>query len=391
MIAALPFYNKLFDQGLLIGSIIFILVVILQIKRITFAVLQGQSRVGRSGIVGLVDSSMQALAQSLFVFFGAGLVGLAGGAVVGTAIAATVGVVLIDQSISVAWPNKEDILSVASFTKYNFLSGVATKFYDNIDILTIKYFLDDSAVGVYGIGFRFALPIQIFSGAISDVTMPEISKEAADNNTERVTELISDSIIFAIIIALPAVVGVAVLAEELVITAFSSSFIDSTNIAIVGVAIQIPASLRSVFNSALNAADYPDVSARAGFLVVVINFILDILLVPLIGPLGAIFASLVAIGTATTYLGYRVFSIFSLSITDLPLHELAVEIAAALFMGGVVYGITIIFSLPNFYLLVFTIPTGALVYFTTLFIFSASIRGRILAIANDILPIDLQI
>jgi O-antigen/teichoic acid export membrane protein len=276
------------------------------------------------------------------------------------------------------------------YTRDSFISGIAMRFYDNIDILTIRYFLDDAAVGVYGIGFRFALPVQVVSGAIADAMLPEVSSEAAEDNDHQVTSLVTDAFVYAPIIALPATVGVAILAEPLVVTAFSGAFADSALIAVVAIGIQIPAGFRSVFSSALNAVDRPDVPARAGFTVIVANLLLDVILVPTIGPLGAVIASLAAIGIATIYLGYHVFSIFDLAITDLPLREFGIEIAAALFMGGAVYGLQEMLSLPNIPLLAITITTGAGVYFAAIMILSESIRQRLLGIADDVLPVDLS-
>lgn len=390
MLAALPLYERLFDRGILVGVFVIILVFALQIKTVGGSVLSGQSRVGRSGAVGLVDTAVQAFAQALFVFLGAGLIGLIGGAVVGSVVASVFGLIVVKRSIGIARPRGEEIRSVLRYTKDSFMSGVATKFYDNVDILAIRYFLDERAVGVYGIGFRFALPVQIASGAISDAMLPEVSKEVAGGNEERVTELISDALVYATIIALPATVGGAILARPLVVTAFTGAFVDSALIAVVGIAIQIPAGFRSVFTSALNAADRPDVPARAGFILIVVNLVLDLLLIPVVGAFGAILASFVAISLVTIYLGYHVFSIFELTLPDLPLREFGAEVAASLLMGGVVYGLREGLGLPNIPLLAVAIPTGAIVYFSTLVGVSGGIRRRLLGIASDVLPFDLS-
>lgn len=384
---SLPLYVDLFADGTTIGLLAAGLVAMLTIQRLAHSALKGLSYVGRVGFFALIDALSRAAAQIALVFAGFGLVGLTGGALIGTSIATLVALGFLTGRIGLAQPTRDEIIAVLRFTKDTATSGIATKFYDNIDIIVIRWFIGDEATGMYSIGYRFALPIQVVSGAIGNTMFPEVSKESSKANRKRVVELVSDGLVYATIIALPATVGVAILAQPLITTLYTGAFTNSAIIAAVAVAIQIPDGFRSVLTTGLNAIDRPDLPARAGVVLITVNAILDLLLVPTAGPLGAIVASFIGVSASTGYLAYHTYNALSLTFMNLPFQEFGSEVASALVMGGIVFWMRESLAVSNIWLLTITVPTGVVVYFGMLLSISSGIRQRVLGVLNDIVPI----
>jgi len=384
-VGALPLYPRYFEEGIVVGLFVIALATARQVRTTATAILQGVSKVGRTGAIGLVDAAGRAVAQVALVFLGAGFVGLMAGSVIGSGIAAVVGVAMV--RVGVSRPTREQVWSVVAFAKNAVVSGFTTKFYDNIDIVVITSILGFDDTGVYGIGYRFALPIQVFSGAISSAIFPELSEQISEQNTARAEEVFTDALVFSTLLAIPATVGVAVLAEPLIVTVYTPEFAGAALVATVGVGIQIPHGVQSVFNTTLNALDRPDVPARGGFILVGVNLVLDLLLVPTVGIVGAIVASLLGITAAATYLGYHALAELGLGWRALPLRQFGAELGAALVMGGVVYWLRVALPLRVIPTLAVAIPTGVVVYFLVVVGGSAGIRERLFGIAGDVLPV----
>jgi O-antigen/teichoic acid export membrane protein len=362
----------------------------LQIRNTASAILEGYSLVGRSGGVSLLDTTLRVVFQVGFISAGFGLFGLLGGALAGASLASTAAVVILVTGIPLPSRDKfrdlvdrEYAADMISYAKYVLLSGFSTKFYDNIDIIVITTFLGSAATGVYGIGFRFSLLLSIVSGAVMTSSLPEISSHSADGNVEQIEKILTDAIIFSTLFAIPATVGMAVIAEPLIVTIYTHKFRDAAIIATIAVGIQVPDGFRSVFSSTMNAIDRPDTTFRAGMILVVANGVLDLLLVPTVGVIGAVIASLIGISLATLYLGYHLLEELNLTWDVLPVNALAAESVAALLMGSVVWWLRNTISLPVIRKLTILILMGIAVYFLILLAISSGIRDRIVGIASD--------
>lgn len=356
----------------------------LQVRNTATAILDGLSNVGRSGGIGLLDTATRVGFQAVLVHLGFEVIGLMAGALAGTGIAASIAVVIL--GVGLERPRLEHVRGIVRYAKYSILYGFTTKFYDNIDIIVITGFLGAAATGIYGIGFRFSLILTIFSGAISTSSLPEISRHSVEGNDERVREIFTDAVIFSTLLSVPALAGMIVIADPLIITFYTEAFSDAALVATIAVAVQIPDAFRSVFNSTINAIDRPDLAMRSGILLIVTNAVLDVILVPTVGIVGAVVASLVGITLASGYSGYVLLKALDISWRVLPFRQLGAEVAAAGLMAVLVYEMKSLVSFDPVVELTFLIGMGVVLYFSILLTISPGIRDRILGITRDVVP-----
>lgn len=381
-----PLLMDFFGYGGLSVAILIGTLFAYQVRDTLSALLASNFQLGRSGVVEFANSVGQVSVQVALVSIGLGALGLLTGYVAGTILGALVAIGLVVKRFEWARPSKRHFRSLAEFARYSFLNGFVNKFYDNIDIIVITAFLGKAATGVYGIGFRFSLLLTVFYTAIHRVSNPEISKHDAQGNRGRIKEVFSDSIVLGLLFGFPAFAGFTVLARPIIVTFYTQEFAAATIVAVGAVATRIPEGLRSNFGAVLDGLDRPDIGFRGGVILVATNIVLDIILVPTIGVVGAVVASFVGMTLQLLYMGYHLVGILNLSLTDFPLREVSLELVAALAMGGVVFGARSFVELSSVVPILGLVAVGVVVYFTVVLLIAPDVRARLQGITADVVP-----
>lgn len=384
-LAATDYLQSYFEMGFVVVALLLVTVWAHQVSDMAKAILRGASHVGRTGGVAFVEMVFRVIAQVGLVLLGFELLGLLAGVAIGVVAAAVVSVALVPYDL--ARPARAQFESLLSFTKYTYVQGFADRVYANVDTFVIAGLLSSEAVSLYNIPFRLTIALETFSMSISSTILPEISHSDAMENPERVEEVLKDAIIFATVLAIPAAVGVGILARPIIVTLFTAEFAAGTTVAIVAMVIQVPESLRTVFSSVVMGVDRPDVTLRANVLLVTVNVALDLLLVPTIGIVGAAIGTLVGVTMATAYLGWSLRSMLGLGFRFFPFGPIAAQIASAGVMGGVVLWLRSVLALQPVVELAVLVSTGVAVYWTLLLSISPRTRRRLWGIAGDVLPV----
>ncbi|CDK40704.1 polysaccharide biosynthesis protein [Halorubrum sp. AJ67] len=331
----------------------------------------------------MIEVFVRSTVQIALVFVGLELFGLVAGALMGTAAAVGIGLYMIPVRIGA--PRRKEALSLLSFAKFSFFREFATKAYHNIDTAVISVLIGNSAVGLYNIPFRIALVLQVFSSAVSTSSFPEISHHDDEGNYERIGEILGDAMVFSAIVAIPATVGIFLLAEQIVITLFTSAFAGGASVAVLAVAIEIPSGFRGTLTSAIDGMDRPELTLRADAVLIGTNLVLDLVLVPWIGIIGAAIASLAGVTASTVYLGYLFVEKLEMPLTVFQVQPLAMEVIAALVMGGVVYGLRETLAFPQPWNVLLLVGSGIATYSIVLPAISRDIRLRLIGIVRDFL------
>jgi O-antigen/teichoic acid export membrane protein len=389
ILAASGVVASYFEVGLVAVPLVLALAWTKVLRNLFQAALKGLSRVGRAGALSFVELFVRSALGIALVTVGWQFFGLVGGAIAGLVVSTALTVYIIP--LRVGRPSLDRVRSLLSFVKYSFFQGIAGRLYDNVDIIVIQTVLGSAATGVYSVAFRFTLALSIFSGSISQASLPEISKHATAGNVDRVEEVFTDAVVFSTVLAVPAVVGMALLAEPILVTLFGGQFFNAeyaplgATVAVIAIAIQIPDGMRSVFSSVVNGLDRPDITLRADLALIAVNAGLDILLVPTVGIAGAAVASLVGITVSAAYMGYRLFDVLDLPASVFPVRPLVGEVGAALFMGGCVYWLREAIHLPQLYEIAVLVPAGVVAYGVAVMVVSRAIRERMWGILADVL------
>lgn len=238
------------------------------------------------------------------------------------------------------------------------LATVFVKVYSYIDSIFLSIFLGTAAVGIYSVAYKLTYAFQFIPLAFIGALYPGLSALVGKDD-KRLAEMLNGSMWYMAIVGAPITLGIWAIAEDLVLLA-GGSYLEAVPVLQMLVLVLIPIFLDFPLGSLLSAADRQKTKTVIIGITMVINVLLNWLLIPKIGVIGAAYAGVGAFSfmlIADLYFvpkivkGYR--------YRDL-LNMLAPIFASALIMAAVAYYLRPILGF------ILTIPIAAVVYIALL-------------------------
>jgi O-antigen/teichoic acid export membrane protein len=164
------------------------------------------------------------------------------------------------------------------------------------DIILIGYFLTATDVGYYAVAVGLSKFFWLIPQAIQTITYPATSEYWASNNHSALQTMIDKSMRYTACILLPIGLGVGFFAEEIVTMIFGDGFSYSVlplQILIAGTVI-FGIACKPIGGS-LSGVNRPDLSLKTTSSGAIINIILNVLLIPYFGIVGAAVATAVSL------------------------------------------------------------------------------------------------
>ncbi len=193
---------------------------------------------------------------------------------------------------------------ILSYSMIVFIDAIAFHMFWNADNFIIGIFLSSSAIAIYSIGTQISTLFFSFSLIVSDVIMPSIVNQVTNNATdeELTKSVIKIGRIKLIIIALP-VIGFIFLGKSFIYFWVGDGFSVAYKIALL---VIIPSMIAALYDAGLYimwAKNKHKIKSIVSLIISLLNIVITILLVKVIGIIGA------AIGTAFAYtVGYIFFN-----------------------------------------------------------------------------------
>ena len=182
------------------------------------------------------------------------------------------------------------------------------------DRYVIGYFLGIASVGIYSAAYNLGSIVGIFMGPISLNLFPTISNLYENNKMAELKTHLKYSLKLYLLFAIPSLFGLAVLSKSLLGTLTTSEFLPAYLIVPIVALAAILFNCRSVFFDVLMLLKRTKTIGLIYTISAMLNLILNVILVPIIGILGA------AISTLLTFL------IFAVVVGILSFRELPFEI-----------------------------------------------------------------
>ena len=176
-----------------------------------------------------------------------------------------------------------------------FLSDVAVKVYTAMDQTMLGILDSKESVGYYSMSIRLVKVLLTFVTSLAVVMIPRISNSIKNNRTEDAKRYIGMSTNLVYIIAIPAIFGILAIGEEVISIYLGKEFLQSVsifkivsiNLIIIGLSnvfgmqVMIPYGKEKKFTIILTSA-------------AVLNFVINLLLIPKYSYFGATYATLLA-------------------------------------------------------------------------------------------------
>lgn len=251
------------------------------------------------------------------------------------------------------------------------LFAIFQRIYTYLDSILLSSLAGDEYVGLYQIAFKIIFALQFLPLAFIASLYPAMSAYW-QTNREQLVITFERSMNYLIIISLPIAIGIAVIADKVIIL-FKSGFegailpLEINMLAIIFMFLGYP------IGALLNACDKQKINTINMAITVVVSVILNIILIP----------KLQAVGASITVLATN-FLLLILGLYQVPkiinyhpkiiLKILGKSVLATLFMA------IILFYLKNLFNIFIVIALGGILYFVILFILKGFKKEDILSI-----------
>ena len=240
------------------------------------------------------------------------------------------------------------------------LAAIFVKIYSYVDTVFISKFIGNVAVGIYSVAYKFTYAFQFLPLAFVAALYPGLSS-LVGKDEKALARMFDKGMWYMLILAMPITFGIWAIASDVVLLA-GEEYMAAGPVLGLLVFVLIPIFLDFPIGSLLNAANRQATKTAIMGVTMVINILLNVILIPTIGVIGAAIAALVSFTFMFVVGLYFVPKI----IPQYRFRRLA-GIAAPIVISGLVMAFAA-FSLNQIMDYYFVIPIGGAVYFIMLFL-----------------------
>ena len=328
---------------------------------ITSNAVYGRGKVGVNQISGLINNLVRIGIQVAAVILGYGLAGLAGGFVAGLLAAGLFNFRFLDLALSpFRWSH---ISSLFAFSFWTFLSASGYLVFSYADTILIGYFMTDTDVGIYRVALQLTSIATFVTLALHTTLYPKVSYWGKQHDLASVESALARAFTYSLLLAVPVLAGGWILGERLLYFFYGAPSAAGAGALAILLLVQVASVFMYLQTMCLNALDRPKDSFRVTAVAVTANVVLNILLIPAYGIVGASAATLVTM-VLNAALAHRALS-RNIRVRIEP-RAVGHIVLAALIMAAVVMAFSFAIPLSNVFLVLAAVALGGLVYILVL-------------------------
>ncbi|AFZ74383.1 flippase [Natronobacterium gregoryi] len=264
---------------------------------------QGFNRVELSARIEVINSLGRVVFVVAFTALGLGVAGALFGYVLGAGIAAVTGAVLLYRRFYTAYPESGGSRSLRNrLLEYSVpltASQSANVLDRQFDTVLVGYFLTPVAVSYYVLGKQISEFVTVVSGSLGFSISPSFGEQKATESLERAARLYETSLQYVLLLYLPAAVGLFLVADPAISLVFGVEYAGAAPVLQV---LGIYVVFQSITDITTNSLDYlgrAKARAIAKGVTSVANVVLNVVLIPIYGVVGAAIATVVTFGIYT--------------------------------------------------------------------------------------------
>jgi O-antigen/teichoic acid export membrane protein len=330
------------------------------------------NRLGLAASVSLIDNTTRIIVQVIAVFLGFQVYGLIGGLAAGLMTEIFIDIRFVDYKLKKF--HRSHIRGIWSFSSWAFLSTFCTILFDSINPLIIAFFLPISDVGIFGVCWTLSVFALFVSTALCNTLFVKVTRWKAAGDWDAITIALSRSTSYALVLAIPMLIGGAILGERLLYYMYSASFAVGASALVIIIGARVVQSIFQLYSNFLMAADHVKHQFLGLFTGIVVNIILACILVPVWGLPGAAAATLINVIISTIICRHFLQQIIPIRVDMKTLADIFI---AAVVMTVVILPSSILFS-RSLFTTCALVCTGAVVYLAVLFLRNEQIREDIM-------------
>ena len=188
-------------------------------------------------------------------------------------------------------PTRADIRSLMRQALPFALAGLFVKVYSYLDTLMINAFHGSVAVGNYAVAYKVTYALQYIPLVFTAALFPAMSLVHANGDRDKLKTVFSGSLRMMALIGAPLAAGLSAIADRFVPQVYGLEFLGAVAVLEILPWVLLPIFLDFPIGSLLNATHRAHLKTIAMGATMVLNAVLNVLLVPRFGPVGAAWAS----------------------------------------------------------------------------------------------------
>lgn len=194
----------------------------------------------------------------------------------------------------------------------SYLANLAQFFNYRLDSFLVSMFSGLGNVGIYSVSVTMAESVWNVSNSVGGVLFPKVSSSKGSTikrtvSINRVTFTASLILGFTLAVSSPILINIL----------FGSKFVGSVMPLVALIPGVILMSISNVLTSDLSGRNFPNIGAVASLLSLIATVVLDVLLIPAYGPVGAAIASSFSYSLATWYVVTKYIKMYNISLKEL--------------------------------------------------------------------------
>lgn len=249
------------------------------------------------------------------------------------------------------------------------LAAIFARVYSYIDSILLSKMIGDEAVGFYSIPYKITYAFQFIPLALVAALYPKFSEYFA-HNRQKLSYIFERGIKYLLLIALPIAIGIGILAEDIILLLYTEEYRSSILPLQILIGSLIFSYLSFPIGAFLNACDRQKMQTTIVGVVMFVNIVLNLLLIPRYGIVGAAIAALVG-NILLTVFGYLVVpKIARVS------HSYIAKAFLQIFLAASVMGMLVFVINARMHFL-YAILVGAISYPIFLFVFRSVTKNEL--------------
>lgn len=323
--------------------------------RLMISVLRGERRVAVTAWVELFGQIVRVGLSVALLLAGFGVLALVYGLAARNIAQTAVAFGLADTGF--AMPSRDHLTSLFGFSKYTAGMDVSNLAYNWTDTLVLAALASKAAVGVYEVAWQISMVAVLGARVIGIALAPTVTRWHEDGAITRIESAFTDGITFACLLVVPAFAGAIVLGDDVLRILYQ--YRTGATVLVILMAGQIPQAVKNITQNTLFGIDQPDKVFWTNLLTVTANVMLNVLLVPVYGMIGAAIATFLTAGVAAVsqLLYLRLYISLSANWT-----ALRWQVVIALGMAAVVSVLSTVISPSTEFGLLTLVGIGVLIY-----------------------------
>lgn len=302
-----------------------------------FSMLRALQKLKWEAIAIIVYQSIIVVLGSLAIYYGQPLTVILSALLAGSAAQLVFMAVTVRRSTGLHFRftiQKNDVVRLLKYAWPFAIAGIVFKLNGSVDSIMLKIGVSDEAAGVYGLAFKLTFALMVLPGAFATSYYPAMS-EYFKESREKMGPLFSRALQYMFLLSFPITAGTLVLGDTFVLRIWEDFGESVAPLMVFMVALPFLFANYPIGNL-LNAANLQRRNTTQMLVALVVNIVLNVLLIPPYGVVGAAIAQLVS-SVVLIALGFPLaYRVAPFPLTPLLRRTLALA-AAAVVMALVVW------------------------------------------------------